>query len=297
MLARIGFSLSDFRHLYFELTVTIIRTRFYIVHQIHKQQKMKKVNQSIKWAAMCLCVVSLFSCTKTIDSSKDSISVERSDDLTFPITNEFADCKIRSIYHTGLGGMVRRGVFTYNNGKPVSLVYDQTNTGFQNHYFQYDKLGRLKSYRLRYTQDDPTEEEMHQYGYDANNRIITDTIPNFSVSTFTYDSQERIIKENIRYNNPGIPTRNPTFTYDNRGNLAVAGWKSSSYDNKVSIFRSNPVFQFIFRNYSKNNAASQAKYNSKGLPLSMNPANDDFFNAGPTASYASNITRVLYDCQ
>lgn len=258
---------------------------------------MQKVLASIKWAAVCLCVLQVVSCTKSIDASKDSISLVTSDDLTFPITNEFNDCKIRSFYQTGLGGSTVRGLFTYNNGKPVSLVYNQIATGFQNYYFQYDKLGRLKSYRMRYSENDPMEEVVHVYGYDANNRIVSDTIPGFNVSTFTYDSQQRIIKENIRYNNPNIPTRNRTFTYDNRGNLAVAGWKSSSYDNKVSIFRSNPVFQFIFRNYSRNNAAPQAKYNSKGLLLSMNPANDDFFNAGPTAAYAGVITRVLYDCQ
>jgi hypothetical protein len=91
---------------------------------------------------------------------------------------------------------------------------------------------------------------------------------------------------------PLEPTRNPTYTYDARGNLGVNGWKSSSYDNKVSIFRAHPVFQFIFRNYSKNNAAVQAKYNSKGLPLSMNPANDVFFN-----SAAAVITKAIYDCQ
>lgn len=250
---------------------------------------MKKFHHSIKCAVLCLCLVQVVSCTKSIDAPKDAVSLTTADDLTFPVTSEFADCKLRKIYQTWIDGNPVRGVFTYNNGNPVSLVYDKIATGFQNHYFLYDKLGRLKSYRVRYTESDPTEEQMHLYGYDANNRIITDTIPNFSVSTFTYDDHQRIIRENIRYNNPNIPTRNPTFTYDLRGNLAVAGWKSSSYDNKVSIFRTHPVFQFIHRNYSNNNSSAQPKYKSNGLPLTVVPGNDVFFNG-------SGVTRAIYDC-
>jgi hypothetical protein len=59
------------------------------------------------------------------------------------------------------------------------------------------------------------------------------------------------------------------------------------------------VFQFIHRNYSKNNAAPQAKYNSKGLPLSMSPANDAFFNAyppNPGGGYVGGISQAIYDC-
>jgi len=85
-------------------------------------------------------------------------------------------------------------------------------------------------------------------------------------------------------------TRRPTYTYDSRGNLAVAGWKSSSYDYKINPLRQNQVFQFVMRNYSMNNAAPQVKYNSLGLPLSMYPSNDDFFNYPVTY-------QIVYDCQ
>jgi hypothetical protein len=257
---------------------------------------MKTLHWPVR-AFLFIGVLQLVSCTKSIDTvSKDSITLETSNDLTFPVVNEFADCKLRNIIDDwGISAI------TYTNGNPISVLYKNGGaTGFPEYYFYYDRQGRLKELF-----QDGFPEARHRYGYDANNRIVTDTLTHFPsspeisdiyVSTFTYDNQGRIIKENIRnlyyHGEPLKPTRNPTYTYDNRGNLAVAGWKSSSYDNKVSIFRSHPVFQFIFRNYSRNNAAPEAKYNSKGLPTSIQNLNDIFFNSWPTAKI-----RIGYDCQ
>ncbi|MBL7699291.1 MAG: hypothetical protein JNK79_14090, partial [Chitinophagaceae bacterium] len=256
-------------------------------------------------------LVQIVACTKTVDTTtNNSITKETSSDA---VVSEFDNCKLRNIIHHYGGdpfSSLVNGLFTYNKGNPISLTYgNQTGTGNPNHYFLYDKQNRLREYRIGYSIDDPVEAEWHKYGYNDKGQISVDSIvsaPLFGedgqplpgdtiVITLTYDDQNRIIKESIR-NIKGGPIRNPTYTYDSRGNLAVKGWKSSSYDNKVSIFRSHPVFQFIHRNYSKNNAAPQAKYNSKGLPLSMNPANDAFFNAYPTLSGGSGITKVMYDC-
>lgn len=278
---------------------------------------MKKFQWPIR-AFLFVGLLQIVSCTKTSDVvSKDSVSVETSNNLTFPVTNEFADCKIRNIIHehAGIGGLVT-GLFTYSKGNPVSLTYRSNNcgncTGNPEHFFYYDKQGRLKEWRVTYFPElgEQFAESRHLYGYDANNLITTDTLVHFPgdeneiiyISALTYDSQSRIIKETIRNVKNGAdplkPTRNPTYTYDARGNLAVAGWKSSSYDNKVSLFRSHPVFQFIFRNYSKNNAAPEAKYNSKGLPSSVRNLNDIFFNCQPgtDAFDRTGITRIMYDC-
>lgn len=258
--------------------------------------------KTFQWPLRAILFVGLLqlgSCTKNIDSlPEDSMTLETSNDLTFPVTNEFDNCKLRNIFDEQ-GNMV----FTYSKGNPISAVYKNGSaTGFPNYYFRYDKQGRLREWF-----QDGFPESIHRYGYDANNRIVTDTLThwpsspelwNIYVSTITYDAQGRVVKENIKNiqnNYSGVldPTRNPTYTYDNRGNLAVAGWKSSSYDNKVSIFRSHPVFQFVFRNYSRNNAAPAAKYNSKGLPLSIQgTGNDIFFNNYPQSKF-----RAEYDCQ
>ena len=264
--------------------------------------------KKLQWPLRALLFVGLLqvvSCTKNLDAvPNDSVSTEVSNDLTFPTTNEFSTCKIRRIYQSyGVGLATISAVFTYDHrGNPVSVLYNNDDIA-NDHFFIYDRLGRLREYR-------PTDgigRGTHFYGYDANNRIIKDTsitapgsmYEQRFVITLTYDNQGRIIKENIvnYWNAPGEgndnplrPTRNPTYTYDARGNVAVKGWKSSSYDNKPSIFRTHPVFQFIHRNYSVNNSSTQAKYNSKGLPLAVVPGNDYFFNL-------ENVTKAIYDCQ
>lgn len=253
-------------------------------------------------ALLILMGVTFVSCTKTIDSTiTTSINAETVSNEA--VVNEFANCKMRRIYQTYAGIRIS-GLFSYNSsGNPYSLIFNHKIDGHPDWYFVYDKQNRLKEVRLTYNETPEfANGGRHTFGYDANNRIVTDTLfgdeyvnPYVDVTTLYYDGQGRVIKENIRNivnPDPGypIPQRNPTFTYDNRGNLAVAGWKSSSYDNKVSAFRAHPLFQFLMRNYSANNAAPQAKYNSRGLPLSINPGNDAFFFGGVT-------DLIVYDCQ
>lgn len=262
----------------------------------------------------------LFSaCQKDLLVKEDSVNAENVSNNATP-ASEFATCKLRRIVHDhgGAPGVLVNGLFTYNPaGNPVSLTYGNgTGTGNPNYYFFYDKQNRLRELRIGYTPTDPVEATWHRYGYNSDGVLIVDTtlapgfthgeegeevvIPDYivSISTLTYDAQGRIIKETIKNFSQGT-TRYPTYTYDVRGNLGVTGWKSSSYDYKVSIFRSHPVFQFIHRNYSKNNAAPQAKYNSMGLPLSMYPANDAFFNAYPSdiGGFKGGISKAIYDCQ
>jgi hypothetical protein len=271
-----------------------------------------KTNQ---WPVRAFIFVSLLqalSCTKTADlRTADSISLASSSDATVP--NEFANCKLRYIVHRFGGdpnGWLVYGLFTYNAaGNPFSLTYGNgTGTGNPNHYFFYDKKNRLREYRIAYSPDDPVEATWHRYGYDNNDVIVVDTamsppltgedgqpLPRDTVvTTLSYDDQGRIIKESIRYLNTPFRDRHPTYTYDNRGNLGVIGWKSSWYDTKVSFVRSHPLFMFLTRNYSRSNPynleALGRKYNSKKLPLSLNAGNDEFFNTVA-------IEKFIYDCQ
>ena len=259
----------------------------------------------------------LFSaCQKDLSLNEQNLNAE-SVSADAIAAGEFSNCKLRRIVHGDAANpeILVNGLFTYNAaGNPISLTYgSQTGSANPNHYFFYDNKNRLREWRQAYTPNDPVEAVWHRYGYNSNDVIIVDTIviPGFqmedgtiipdqirSISILTYDNQGRIVKEEVRRS--GRPTRYPTYTYDVRGNLGVLGWKSSSYDNKVSIFRAHPVFQFIHRNYSKNNAAPQAKYNSKGLPLSMNPANDTFLNvyvSNQGGTFVGSIYKAIYDCQ
>jgi len=254
-------------------------------------------------------IVLLASCQKDLSLKDEAINAETvSDDAT--VVNEFSDCKLRYIYHRFGGDPLSisvKGLFTYNAaGNIYSLTYGgQAGTGNPNHYFYYDKKNRLREWRAAYNPDDILEATWHKYGYDNNDVIIVDTTiihsygnQDITVSTLVYDSLGRIVKETIRNiqnpYGPLRPTRNPTYTYDARGNLGVNGWKSSWYDTKVSYLRSHPLFMFLSRNYSRNNpwnlSQDGRKYNSRGLPLSLKTGNVLFFNA-------VDFERFIYDCQ
>lgn len=238
-------------------------------------------------------------CTKKDLAPIVSISQTVSHNATIP---DLSKCKIRRIYQQINPISVETAVFTYNSaGNPYSVIYSHSGTSFANHLFFYDSNKRLKEYQLRW--GDTYVHEFHFYRYNNKNQIIVDSTitsdanasyPYVNVSTIEYDSLGRVVKETIvnikNGNEPLKRTRRPTYTYDARGNLAVANWKSSSYDNKINPLRQNSILQFIHRNYSQNNAAVQPKYNSLGLPLSMKPSNDQFFNATETL-------KVIYDCQ
>jgi len=242
--------------------------------------------------SILICFV-FTACTKD-DVSADKISTSISENAN---TIDLSACKLRSIIQD-VGDQNQAALFSYNKaGNPYSVLYANNGTGNPNHYFIYDSKNRLREYDKRYA---TFNVEQHKYGYNASNQIVTDSMVSReagvhyeSVSTIEYDAMGRIIKETIvnTFNDsaPLDRTRRPTYTYDSRGNLAVALWKSSSYDYKINPLRQNTVFQFIHRNYSMNNAAVQAKYNSRGLPLSAHPSNDYFFNSGVTYS-------IAYDC-
>ena len=249
---------------------------------------------------LILTVTLLFAgCTKTDGvSTGDSLSQTVASEATTP---DLSKCKIRRIYQDFSGQRVS-ALFSYNTaGNPYSVLYSNGGTGVDNHFFIYDSKNRLTEWRLTWG-DFPVVH--HYYKYNETNQIVKDSTirrnagngeDNYvAVSTIEYDAMGRVVKETIvntyNRNGPLDVTRRPTFTYDSRGNLAVAGWKSSSYDFKINPLRQNQVLQFVMRNYSMNNAAPQAKYNSLGLPLSINPANDLLFNNLITY-------QVVYDCQ
>jgi hypothetical protein len=278
---------------------------------------MKKFQWPLR-AFLFVGLLQIVSCTKSVDTSNnDSVSVERSDDLSLTTTNEFSNCKLRRIYHDlvvydfiSSATMKVYGLFSYNAaGNPYTLLYRDLqgaqNVAFPSYHFFYDNQQRLREMRLSYYEGTRVA-EIHRYGYNSSNAIVVDTtiIPDdagnddITVSTLTYDSLGRVVKENIRNiqtsYGPLRSTRNPTYTYDSRGNIAVSGWRSSWYDTKVSFLRTHPLFMFLTRNYSRNNPwnlnSQGQKYNSRGLPLSIKIGNDVFFQT-------VNIEKIVYDCQ
>lgn len=242
-------------------------------------------------------ILLLSACVKKDIATNESLYQTISSNAT---TVDLSKCKIRRIYQVDFNGLVS-ALFSYNSlGNPYSVLYSDGGTGVDDHFFFYDAKNRLKQYDLTWV---GYLHEQHFYSHNQKDQIVKDSAiyrdccgrtNSISVSTIEYDLMGRVVKEIItnKYNafGPAGGIYRPTYTYDSRGNLAVRDWKSSSYDYKVNPLRQSPVFQFVFRNYSMNNAAVQPKYNSLGLPLSIKPSNDYFFNEFETV-------KIIYDCQ
>lgn len=247
--------------------------------------------------AFIIVIVGFSACSKNVDRLEEPLSFQIASDVS---GQPYANCKLRSIAHEHMlfGPKLAFGLFTYfSNGNPYSLTYKGQH-GQGNYFFYYDKNLRL----IELYCDGPTLPIKNRYGYNSQNQIIVDTLFNATsvsedgVYTFaprlrseiTYDFQGRIIKEVATEISDGSVFATRTYNYDNRGNLVVPGG-GFTYDDKVSIFRAHPVFQFVNRNYSMNNPVQPA-YNSVGLPLTFKPSNSKFFDA------YYGVTKAIYDC-
>jgi hypothetical protein len=244
----------------------------------------------------------LAACQKGVSVKEQITTVNSETSSGVTAANEFPDCKLRRISHffSDSDGPSVSGVFTYNKaGNPISLLYNNNGTGNPNHYWLYDNQNRLSEWRKTY-QNGTIIIERHRYVYNANGPAVRDTAMFIegdtitNVYTFTYDSLGRIVKENIKNiknaNAPLNPQRNPTYTYDNNGNLSVIGWKPSTYDKNPNPLRTSSVFQFVLKNWSRTNCMYSPHYNSKGLPDQLQNGNDIFFNVKKNIFFA-------YDCQ
>jgi hypothetical protein len=208
-------------------------------------------------------------------------------------------CRIDSLAVKG-DGPTAQYQFTYNDaGNPVAMKFvapPDDLFGFDL-YFRYDKLGRLAD-----NQQTPPGNAFvnlwHRYSYPSPNVIID--------SLYEYGGH---IGDANPPNDPGVPKQmhkllldqygrtvkilsyNPDLTtelsYDKNGNLISAG---IFYDDKVNIYQTNKVWQFISNNYSRNNPTSPppgtiggplestpAAYNAYGLPTKLLGPFQDIF--------------------
>ncbi|WP_126246192.1 hypothetical protein [Chitinophaga rhizosphaerae] len=204
--------------------------------------------------------------------------------------------------------------------RPLSMTRGSVGTGSPNYLFRYDKKGRLTDFYSVYEPPNPYFENWHRYQYDDRNRIITDTSFSFgyvgpgmplpapeqghlyvgNVSTYKYDGENRIIQATDFYGLATLITAN--YTYNRQGNLEKIVWQSGgssstqtfSYDNKISLRRTNPVWQFLDRDYSVNNSMKVSSYNRYGLPVDV-----DFsgHGSGTFATVQISATSITYDCR
>lgn len=208
----------------------------------------------------------LFGCQKVYDYIKD-----------YPATDN-KDCAITRIavqdfYATTLGDTLW---ITYNTaGNPVKITRPSPSTAKPNFIFLY-KNGRLTDFMGVY-RDESVTYHWHRYQYDHKGRIVVDSIYIFALrvndqptdyydsrrSDIQYDDKDRIIRETITYY--GNIYMQTDYTYDQNGNRV-----GRTYDNKMSLLRTNKIWMFLNRDYSVNNPFRADTYNSHGLPLKVN---------------------------
>jgi hypothetical protein len=166
--------------------------------------------------------------------------------------------------------------FEYNQrGDPVSVTPSVIEDNSPQLLFRYDHKGRLTDYIVSTSSGNYLF--WYRYVYGKQNKIIQDTLyfggtiaggPASALLTgwedYTYDDEGRITRiQAFGY----VPIGIGEFEYDANGNLASS---NARYDDQVSLLRTNEIWMFISRNYSRNNAIPATSYNSAGLPLAFN---------------------------
>ncbi|HEY4205730.1 MAG TPA: hypothetical protein VGM31_02915 [Puia sp.] len=199
--------------------------------------------------------------------------------------------------------------FSYDvYGNPVTIVRQVTATTKPDYIFMYDKDHRLTDLKGVYSLPDPGGfDNWHRFHY-KNGRIVSDTIYEFGITvngmpapqfpgtgiifardyaTFQYDAQGRISVTVDSMANTYDEVS--TYTYGKDGNLSKitttvsdngSGFSKDSvvtfatgYDHEVNINRTNPIWQFLDRDYSVNNRFIAGGYNGIGLPTLITAQN------------------------
>ena len=218
-------------------------------------------------------------------------------------------CNIEQItvnYASEIQGYTISYVFSYNSaGDPVIIKNSNVTTGNPNTVFHYDKHGRLTEMIRPY--DNESFEVWTRYEYNNKYQIIRDTQIAFGtyvdsipvphepvfpwIHEYGYDAWNRIIavKNTIYVGRPTPEIYTDSFKYDANGNLVRPGVQ---YDNHPSLLLTNRIWPFISRNYSLNNGFPVTSYNRVGLPATFQGSYEIF----PLIGYSGLFT-VTYACR
>jgi hypothetical protein len=175
-------------------------------------------------------------------------------------------------------------------------------------HFRYDKKGRLSDVLQtdpgqtfvyiwqRFSYPSPRIVIDSTFDYQASLNAPNPTGPQTSIQKTLQDEEGRPVKFIFIENVPNIPPDTSEVSYDRNGNLVDAGF---TYDDKINIYQTNPVWQFYYNNYSRNNItavgpggqqATPSAYNAYGLPTQFLGPFDNVFG------FSFNIMDVSYSC-
>jgi hypothetical protein len=205
-------------------------------------------------------------------------------------------------WNDGESNSYTTGVCTYNaQRQPERIVFNRTcitGAPAASYLFRYDATHRLTDF---IEACDSYFDRWHVYTYNSRGQIVGDSVyvwgnmdgnpPSESdrddlarYVAYTYDSENRIASaiEYLEAPNEGggttVYTDTTYYNYNSEGNLIRPG---ATYDDKINICRTNKIWMFINRDYSRNNYIAATSYNSNGLPLEfpVSYSNFQFSNA------------------
>lgn len=174
-------------------------------------------------------------------------------------------------------------IFNYNSkGNPILI--ESVGYGRRQFDFMYDSKNRLVDLIEISPEFGRSFSIWHKYSYDANDRVIVDSIfKDFdiisnrpfkarikTVDYLEYDAKDRIIRT-YKKSKAGTEQNITVYTYDANGNRTDI---SSIYDTKMNLHRTHKIWQLIDRDYSMNNPLGMMEYNSYnafGLPVELHP--------------------------
>jgi hypothetical protein len=229
-------------------------------------------------------------------------------------------CRVTKLNVRGALGNEDEFTISYNaKGDPISILDSgpPNNNGNEDQYFRYDGHNRLTDFINTFIGTNVAF-WWHKYAYPRKG-FITDTVFEYtgrsdgpapvasgpglqSILGYTLDSRDRITKVWTLSLDPHEPPQfNRDVVYDANGNLPLSN-PIFYYDDKVNVYRTNKVWQFVYQNYSRNNVLRPTTpdnplyppypppppYNEFGLPLYLqtiaapNVANFNESNINPT---------------
>jgi len=242
--------------------------------------------------ALAFAIINLSSCKKAfdyIDHHRDELA---------------KSCQIQMVtYDIDQVSTPQRVAFSYDaKGNPVKIEAQDPNAfPYLAYHFHYDNKGRVSDFM----QTDAKQTFVyiwHHYTYPTPKTIIdseyeyagdvNDSHPPYNeglrgyVGKYTLDEKGRIIKYTQLYSPVSDAPYTYTVQYDANGNKVSPG-PDLIYDDKVNIYQTNPVWQFIYGDYSRNNPyiparnglpATTSDYNQYGLPMVFFPVSSSLRN-------------------
>jgi hypothetical protein len=225
---------------------------------------MSKGRRLLAIIVLLVALSQLFSCRKVDDmhpgGPSDNIKI----------------CNIQTINFKYQGSDIT-ATFYYNKyGNPDSVNFTRVGTGNPNIVIRYDAQQRMTDFIQPYTNG--LFERWQKFSYDAGNRIVSEKFFAFGLyngseptsyfssgtTKYEYDVYGRITKAVSQEGS--LPESSQEFKYDASGNLVKPG---VAYDNRINLHRTNKIWQFIDRDYSRNNPFTATTYNLLGLPVSI----------------------------